>query len=314
MYCRKCGKEIKDDTKFCPYCGTPVNAISQQAMKAQPRSDTSAQNRIRYNVPNSDSPSGANVKIRTAFVYPLLGVFAYYLCAVILDIVLPMDEDSSDYVLISAGLDVAFTVVLTILFFMEQKRTGSYKTYHPLKLSVFGWLCLAALFFMIYWTSEYVGNFLLMTVEDTNAYVTLEGSGLLIYDIMAISIGPVFEELAYRWMCYHSFRKRWSFWPSVILSTFLFTVAHGTLMHIPVTVALSLFICILYEVTGQFRWCIIAHILFNLAGDIIIFRLSIDAVPMIILWVLTIVFMIFLWQFRDFFFNKVFTRGNSCGM
>ncbi len=311
MYCRKCGKEIKDDSSFCPYCGAPVDVTSQQMTQAQPRSDTSTQSRIRYNVSNSDSPSGANVKIRTAFVYPLLGVFAYYLCAIILDTALPMGENSSDYLLIDAGLDVAFTVVLTILFFMEQKRTGSYKTYHPLKLSVFGWLCLVALFCMIYWTSESVGNFLLMTVEDTNVYVSLEGNYLLLYDIMAISIGPVFEELVYRWMCYHSFRKRWSFWPSVILSTFLLTIEHGTLMHIPITVALSLFICILYEVTGQFRWCIIIHILFNFAGEIIIFRSIVDAVPMIIFWVLTVVLMIFLWQFRDFFFNKVFTRGKS---
>ncbi|MGN0269710.1 MAG: zinc-ribbon domain-containing protein, partial [Candidatus Weimeria sp.] len=24
MYCRKCGKQINDDAKFCKYCGTPV--------------------------------------------------------------------------------------------------------------------------------------------------------------------------------------------------------------------------------------------------------------------------------------------------
>lgn len=24
MFCTKCGKEISDDTKFCPQCGTPV--------------------------------------------------------------------------------------------------------------------------------------------------------------------------------------------------------------------------------------------------------------------------------------------------
>ena len=27
MFCRKCGKEIRENTKFCPQCGNPVNAI-----------------------------------------------------------------------------------------------------------------------------------------------------------------------------------------------------------------------------------------------------------------------------------------------
>ena len=25
MYCRKCGREIPDDSVMCGYCGTPVN-------------------------------------------------------------------------------------------------------------------------------------------------------------------------------------------------------------------------------------------------------------------------------------------------
>ena len=27
MYCRKCGREIPDDSVMCGYCGTPVNRI-----------------------------------------------------------------------------------------------------------------------------------------------------------------------------------------------------------------------------------------------------------------------------------------------
>jgi uncharacterized membrane protein YvbJ len=26
MYCSNCGKEIAENMKFCPYCGTPLNS------------------------------------------------------------------------------------------------------------------------------------------------------------------------------------------------------------------------------------------------------------------------------------------------
>lgn len=36
MFCRKCGKQIRDDSQFCPSCGTSVNdSVSQQAPQPQ---------------------------------------------------------------------------------------------------------------------------------------------------------------------------------------------------------------------------------------------------------------------------------------
>lgn len=33
MYCKKCGKELQDDFKTCPYCGTPVDGKSEEQEK-----------------------------------------------------------------------------------------------------------------------------------------------------------------------------------------------------------------------------------------------------------------------------------------
>ena len=30
MFCRKCGKELPDDSKFCPYCGMSVNLENEE--------------------------------------------------------------------------------------------------------------------------------------------------------------------------------------------------------------------------------------------------------------------------------------------
>ena len=34
MFCEKCGKEIPDSTKFCPYCGSPVSKAQDFVNKA----------------------------------------------------------------------------------------------------------------------------------------------------------------------------------------------------------------------------------------------------------------------------------------
>ena len=34
MFCEKCGKEIPDSTKFCPYCGAPVSRAQDFVNKA----------------------------------------------------------------------------------------------------------------------------------------------------------------------------------------------------------------------------------------------------------------------------------------
>ena len=34
MFCEKCGKEIPDSTKFCPYCGAPVSKAQDFVNKA----------------------------------------------------------------------------------------------------------------------------------------------------------------------------------------------------------------------------------------------------------------------------------------
>lgn len=32
MYCGKCGKEIADNIKFCPYCGADQNVSQREAL------------------------------------------------------------------------------------------------------------------------------------------------------------------------------------------------------------------------------------------------------------------------------------------
>lgn len=44
MFCKKCGKEIKDTDKYCPYCGAPVDEeLDQYRIYGQPERQYSPQ-------------------------------------------------------------------------------------------------------------------------------------------------------------------------------------------------------------------------------------------------------------------------------
>lgn len=42
MYCKQCGKELKNDLKFCPYCGKPVRAEEAAPSVQEPPAETSS--------------------------------------------------------------------------------------------------------------------------------------------------------------------------------------------------------------------------------------------------------------------------------
>ena len=63
MYCRYCGKQIEDDARFCPYCGS----AQQEERQAPPPQQ-------RYVDPN-DAPSGGFAVL--GFFFPVVGLILF---------------------------------------------------------------------------------------------------------------------------------------------------------------------------------------------------------------------------------------------
>ena len=63
MYCRYCGKQIEEDARFCPYCGS----AQQEERQAPPPQQ-------RYVDPN-DAPSGGFAVL--GFFFPVVGVILF---------------------------------------------------------------------------------------------------------------------------------------------------------------------------------------------------------------------------------------------
>ena len=63
MYCRYCGKQIEEDARFCPYCGS----AQQEERQAPPPQQ-------RYVDPN-DAPSGGFAVL--GFFFPVVGLIHF---------------------------------------------------------------------------------------------------------------------------------------------------------------------------------------------------------------------------------------------
>ncbi|MFA7222823.1 MAG: zinc ribbon domain-containing protein [Bacilli bacterium] len=81
MYCHKCGKQIPDDAKFCPYCGEDVSNDNKKEDDIYPVSDEHPyvnNNDANSNVFNNEKNKSANNYSVSgfifSFIFPILGL------------------------------------------------------------------------------------------------------------------------------------------------------------------------------------------------------------------------------------------------
>ena len=182
-----------------------------------------------------------------------------------------------------------------------------------LKMSAFGWVMVLGVFALLFSSVEILGNFiytLFPTFGVSADYANMSDLSVYIYTIGAVTVGPVMEELFFRRFVFAKLRGRFSFLVSTTISTLLFIAFHGTLMHIPLAVGLSLVTCMFYDMTGQIGWSMFFHVLFNyLAASFII------VVPMPV-WVASIVYAVTLslfilaYVYRKQVFGKYLKAGS----
>ena len=106
-------------------------------------------------------------------------------------------------------------------------------------------------------------------------YSSLSGDDLLWYLILAVTAGPIVEEFLFRGILYKYLRQEFGMWFCIAISCATFSLMHGTTEHIPLTVSLTFFSCFIMELTGEFRYCILIHILMNLCSLIFVMRIPI---------------------------------------
>ena len=161
-----------------------------------------------------------------------------------------------------------------VWWILDDKRNPIKPEKEPIKMSIFGWAVMLGLFALLFASSEVLGNFIYAVgpaIGVTSEYANMSNNDLYIYVLAAVTIGPVMEEIFFRKFIFGKLRQKYPFWVACVVSTLFFIVFHGTLMHIPIAVCVTLLTCMFYDMTKQFGWCLFLHMLFNyLAASYII--------------------------------------------
>ena len=207
----------------------------------------------------------------------------------------------------------AFLLVCSLPLLFRARRRGP--VWEPCvgKVSFFGWFVLCIIFLFMYVAVEMTGlwiGYALPSVGATGTYVEMSGTDLYLYLIRAVTVTPFIEEFGARYLLFGRLRPKFGFWPSYLVSALYFAFIHGTLMHIPLAIGLSFFLCILYEVTGRWRYCVAFHMFFNWCAAALVF--TIDGFPVWARFALlgfSYVSLLCLYIFRKYLFGKVFCVG-----
>jgi membrane protease YdiL (CAAX protease family) len=91
----------------------------------------------------------------------------------------------------------------------------------------------------------------------------------LFIGFLAVCIAPVIEEALFRGVLYSFVRDELGFRAALWISALLFGILHGNSAALIPLVLFGMGLALLYEKTGNLLPCILAHMLFNLAGFLI---------------------------------------------
>lgn len=179
--------------------------------------------------------------------------------------------------------DGLFAVVYGFLYYRMYYRKCS-QDFSKYRFSGFGFLVMFAAFMCVFLFSQLMGTWIHQTFpSDTiHAYFDLEGTQLQLYVLSAVTVAPIAEELLFRGFLYQFMRRWYGKLFCTVFSFVLFAFIHGTTEHIPVALMVTLFSCVLIEVTGNLLYSIAFHMLYNLCGAVYVTQVPLTGIAILV--------------------------------
>lgn len=121
--------------------------------------------------------------------------------------------------------------------------------------------------FVLVWLS---GNFISTwyyscygdSLLDNRSYVV--NSSIFLYVVLTLIVAPVCEEILMRGILFQHLKQIMPIGIAAIISSSVFSVLHGTIVHIIVGMLFGLYVTLLYQVSGSLKYAMIAHCIYNL--------------------------------------------------
>lgn len=127
---------------------------------------------------------------------------------------------------------------------------------------------IAILFVIISILGQVFGSFIFSQIKDPNFenYRATENSSAVLYFIFGLIIAPIAEEFLFRGVLFNVFRVKMPVMLAWVLQAAIFSISHGTFVHLPGTFLLGLFTCLVYNLTGKLGSNIGIHMGYNLVA------------------------------------------------
>lgn len=108
-----------------------------------------------------------------------------------------------------------------------------------------------------------------------NVYSDTLDSNVALSLVLTLLLAPMAEEIIFRGLIFDSWLYYMNKWTALICQSLLFSLAHGTMVHLIPTFVFSLFQGVLYMRTKKLMYCVIVHMIYNT----LVFTLAVLPIP-----------------------------------
>lgn len=95
-------------------------------------------------------------------------------------------------------------------------------------------------------------------------YNTTKIGSPTLYVCLTLIFAPVAEEILIRGVMYPSLKFICKPWIAALISSAVFSILHGTIVHLIVGMYCGIFFLFVFEYTGKLRYSVLAHIIYNI--------------------------------------------------
>jgi membrane protease YdiL (CAAX protease family) len=186
--------------------------------------------------------------------------------------------DSGSEVLINFSLALFVSLVGSGLLYLFVRKRGGLNALGFKRTSIDDLITTLPVFFGYLFSAMIVFGLVASFLPEVNldqqqdvGFDSASGIGLILAFITLVILAPIYEEALFRGFAFQGVAAKYGFWPSAILTSGLFAVAHGQLNVGIDTFILGMFSCWLIWHTNSLWPSILLHMLKNLLAYTFLF-------------------------------------------
>jgi len=252
MYCRKCGKELRGNSRYCRACGTRIDEHKSGAIATDGGLPYDIKGRVPWNVGDTLKALLISVVIETFAVFLLFFIFKNPL--------------NFTFILLSQLVASSVTLVVVWLYAIRKykapfKSLGLILSFSvgQFFLVIFAWMASLGL------SAGYDAILFILTNERPPQQPIMEifGENIVLAYIVIVVIAPITEEIFFRGFLYSAFRDKLGVTYGVIISSTIFAAVHVIpLLFVPLFI-IGAALALLFEQKRSLVAPILMHALNN---------------------------------------------------